>query len=74
VIGRGFITAYGENVEILTKSRRYRSKFRAVRKAAAACAACVRESKIGKYETPYGVTGTVKHTGLKGSLSAVLKE
>ena len=42
MIGRGFITAYGENVEILTKSRRYKSKVRAVKKAAAANAACVR--------------------------------
>ena len=71
MIGRGFITAYGENVVILTKSRMYKSKSRAVKKAAAAIAACVRWSKIACYETPYSVTGAVQHTGLKRSLSAV---
>ena len=54
MIGRGFITAYGENVVILTKSRMYKSKSRAVKKAAAAIAACVRWSKTRRYETPYG--------------------
>ena len=64
MIGRGFITAYGENVVILTKSRMYKSKSRAVKKAAAAIAACVRWSKTLRYETPYGVTGAIQHTGL----------
>lgn len=64
MIGRGFITAYGENVEILTKSRMYKSKCEAVKKAAAAIAACVRWSKTVRYETPYGVTGAIQHTGL----------
>ena len=64
MIGRGFITAYGENVVILTKSRMYKSKSRAVKKAAAAIAACVRWSKTRRYETPYGVTGAIQHTGL----------
>jgi len=58
-------------VEILAKPRMYKSKCRAVRKAAAAIAECVRWSKIGCYETPYDVTGIVQHTGLKGNLSAV---
>ena len=70
-IGRGFITAYGENVETLTKSRRYGSKFRTVRKAVAAFAGCVGQSKIGRYEMPCGVTGAAKRKGLKGNLSAV---
>jgi len=52
----------------------YKSKSRAVKKAAAAIAACVRWSKIACYETPYSVTGAVQHTGLKGNLSAVAKE
>lgn len=73
MIGRGFITVYGEYVEILTKSRMYKSKIRAVKKAAAATAACVGQSKIGEYEMPCGVTGITQHTGLKGSLSTVDK-
>jgi len=71
VIGRGFITAYGEDAEILTKSRMYKSKVPVVKKAAAAIAACVRWSKTCRYETPYGVTGAIQHTGLQGNLSAV---
>ena len=71
MIDRGFTIIYGENVEILTKSRMYESKFRVVKKATAAIAAYVRQSKIGAYKTPYDVTGVVQHTGLKGNLSMV---
>ncbi len=56
---------------MLTKSRMYKSKCGAAKKAAAATAACVRWSKTGRYETPYGVTGAIQHTGLQGNLSAV---
>ena len=59
---------------MLTKSRMYKSKSRAVKKAAAVKTACVRWSKTRRYETPYGVTGAIQHTGLKGNLSAVAKE
>ena len=41
MIGRGFIIAYGEYAKKLTKSRMYKSIIRAVKKAAAAIAACV---------------------------------
>jgi hypothetical protein len=52
----------------------YKSKFRVVKKAAAAIPACVRWSKTGADKTPYGVTGAVQHTGLKGNLSVVIYE
>ena len=73
MIGRGFITVYGEYVEILTKSRMYKSRIRAVKKAAAAVAACVGQIKIGEYEMPCDVTDITQHTGLKGNLSTVHK-
>lgn len=56
---------------ILTKSRMYESKIRAVKKAAVANATCVGTSKIGVYESPCNVTGIAQHTGLKGNLSTV---
>ena len=59
--------------EMLTKSRMYKSIILAVKKAVAAAAGCVRQSKIGSYEMPCGVTGVAQHTGLKGNLSAVEK-
>ena len=64
MIGRGFIIAYGEDAEMLTKSRMYKSKCGVVKKAAAVKTACVRWSKTLRYETPYGVTGVIQHTGL----------
>ena len=56
---------------LLTKPRMYKSICLPVKKAGAAIAECVRQSKISRHEMPYGVTGTVQHTGLKGNLSAV---
>lgn len=49
----------------------YKSKIRAVKKAAAANAACVGSSKSGEYESPRNVIGIAQHTGLKGNLSTV---
>ena len=49
----------------------YKSKIRAVKKAAAANAACVGSSKSGEYESPCNVIGIAQHTGLKGNLSTV---
>lgn len=49
----------------------YRSKIRAVKKAAAANAACVGPSKIDEYERPCNVIGIAQHTGPKGNLSTV---
>ena len=49
----------------------YKSKIRAVKKAAVASATRVGVSKIGVYESPCDVTGIAQHTGLKGNLSTV---
>ena len=59
---------------LLTKPRMYKSISLPVKKAVVVIATCVRQSKISQYEMPYGVTGTVQHTGLKGNLSVVTKE
>lgn len=58
-------------MKLLTNSRMYKSKIRAVKKAAATNVACVGLSKIGEYERPCNVTGIAQHTGLKGNLSTV---
>lgn len=57
---------------MLTKARMYRSITGYGRNAIAVKTAYVGESKICRYEIPYGVTGTIKHTGLKGRAKGIM--
>ena len=49
----------------MTNLRMYGSKHRMSRNAPTVYAGCVGKSKIHRYETPYSVKDTIKHTGLK---------
>ena len=48
----------------MTNLRMYGSKQIMSRNAHTVNAGYVGESKFGRYEIPYSVTGTIKHTGL----------
>ena len=50
----------------------YRSITGYGRNAIAVKTAYVGESKICRYEIPYGVTGIIKHTGLKGRVKGIM--
>jgi hypothetical protein len=49
----------------MTNLRMYGSKARMSRNAHTVYAGCVGMSKIPLYESPYGVTGAIKHAGLE---------
>lgn len=57
-----------------TNLRVYGSKKLTCRNACTAKAVYVGRSKFGCYETPYSVTGTIKHTGLLQAPKGICKD